>query len=206
MTFRHAYETEAGRGAAQAGLDLFLDAGLHDERAHIRAYDRWVNLLQGRVCPSIEDLEPKGVSGPRDLLIDLRKGADDPDLVCVGGALIADCGKRGMKRLSDAPSEAFLSLLAAHRPHVIASRQPIAFEGERVAPDGVCIGYRGILLPLSSDGETVNFVYGTISWREPLANGLAAEIEAQIHRSEPQASPLCASPPWPPAAEKQPAA
>lgn len=201
MSGLRAYEEEADLGAGELVLEMLLEAGLDDRRAHVRAYDRWIAMLRGRSCPSIEDLEPSGVAGPRDILIDLRRDETDPDLVCIGGALLADCGRRGMKRLSQVPRGSFLSLLTAHYRQVVFSRQPIAFEGEQEA-DGRASIYRGILLPLSSDGENVDFVHGTISWRELADAGLAAQIAMEVERSNAPAPRRCAGPVWPTAQER----
>ncbi len=179
------------------GLDLPNRGGLDQKRGAERAYRRWTAMLRGRICPSIEDLEPAGVAGPRDMLMDLRHDATDPHLVCAGGALIADCGRRGMKQLSDVPAGSFLSLLAAHYRHVASTRHPVAFEGEEAASDGRSIAYRAMLLPLSSDGETVDFVYGTIGWHEAAGHEVEEAIWAEVERSEPPATASGVSPIWP---------
>jgi len=195
MNPRHLLSSPADTEAS-FGLDLLLNRGLHDEQAHIRAYERWSDMLRGRACPSIEDLDGKDVAGPCDILLDLRWGGEDPQLVCVGGALLADCGKRGMKRVSEVPTGSFLALLTAHHPQAARSRLPIAFDGER-RRDEVAIGYRGILLPLSSDGEEVDFIYGTISWREPASPALASQIQRQAAQAATVRAAAPASPLWP---------
>lgn len=181
----------------ELGLELPHSAGFDEKRAVRRAYRRWTGMLRGRLCPSIEDLEPTGLAGPREVLLDLRRDPCDPDLVCVGGALIADCARRGMKRLAHVPAGSFLSLLAGHYRRAASSRAPVAFEGEEAASDGRSSSYRAILLPLSSDGETVDFVHGTISWREPAGRDLEEAIWAEVERSQPPAAASCRSPVWP---------
>ena len=185
------------------GLDLPNRSGLDHRRDAARAYRRWSVMLRGRTCPSIEDLEPWGVAGPCDALLDLRVDSSDPHLVCVGGALLADCGRRRMKRLSDVPAGSFLSLLAGHHRRCASSRQPFAFEGEETASDGRSSAYRAILLPLSSDGETVDFIYGTISWHEPAGQEMEEAIWAELERSDATTAASCAGPLWPQLAEER---
>lgn len=197
MNALQAYEEETDLAAGEFAVEFLPQAGLDDRRAHVRAYDRWIGMLRGRACPSIEDLEPSGVAGPRDILIDLQRDEADPDLVCIGGALIADCGRRGMKRLSQVPRGSFLSLLTAHYRQVVFSRQPIAFEGEQDREDGRSSTYRGILLPLSSDGQKVDFVHGMISWREFADDGLAAQIAMEIEGADAPAPHHLMEPIWP---------
>jgi hypothetical protein len=57
--------------------------------------------------------------------------------------------------------------------------------------------YRGIILPLSSDGERVDFIHGTISWREPADRRLTADIEGQVARSGAVSPRPCLSALWP---------
>jgi hypothetical protein len=48
---------------------------------------------------------------------------------------------------------------------IIANRAPVGFEAEFVNQRSVSICYRGILMPFSSDGETIDFIYGVINWK-----------------------------------------
>jgi hypothetical protein len=48
---------------------------------------------------------------------------------------------------------------------IIANRAPIGFEAEFVNQRGANICYRGILMPFSSDGDTIDFIYGVINWK-----------------------------------------
>jgi hypothetical protein len=119
------------------------------------------------------------------LLIDLRRDGDDPELTCIGGALVADCGVRGLKRLSQAPRGSFLALLAAHYRYAVLVRHPIAFQGERIGEDGRLCAYRAILLPYSSGADMVDFVAGRMSWREPAGQALSDGIRRELERAQP---------------------
>ena len=50
--------------------------GVDERRMHVRAYNYWVSLLDGRDFPSIEDLEPTDVEdfGPHSVLVDFTGG------------------------------------------------------------------------------------------------------------------------------------
>src|SRR5438132_1291193 len=43
--------------------------------------------------------------------------------------------------------------------------------------------YRGILMPLSSDGESIDFIYGVINWKEMAEADIAAGIEGEALRA-----------------------
>jgi hypothetical protein len=53
---------------------------------------------------------------------------------------------------------------------IIANRAPVGFEAEFENQRGTSICYRGILMPLSSDGDTIDFIYGVINWKKLTAS------------------------------------
>src|SRR5439155_23255348 len=65
--------------------------------------------------------------------------------------------------------------LTDHYMQIIANRAPIGFEAEFVNQRSENICYRGILMPFSSDGDAIDFIYGVINWK---AVGAHAEAEA----------------------------
>src|SRR3954462_12047279 len=60
--------------------DVAAAIGTDERRMHVRAYNHWVSLLDGRDYPSIEDLEPADVSDFADnsVLLDFTCGRDNP--------------------------------------------------------------------------------------------------------------------------------
>ena len=62
---------------------------------------------------------------------------------------------------------------------IIANRAPIGFEAEFLNQRGDNICYRGILMPFSSDGDTIDYIYGVINWKRTEAQvqqAIAAEL------------------------------
>jgi hypothetical protein len=49
---------------------------------------------------------------------------------------------------------------------ILANRAPVGFEAEFANPRGEALCYRGILMPFSSDGDTIDFIYGVINWKK----------------------------------------
>jgi hypothetical protein len=151
--------------------------GTDERRMHVRAYNYWVSLLDGRDFPSIEDLEPGDLFdfAPNSLLLDFTGGRDNPAAPYVGAAIRAECGlAEDVKTISDVPSRSLLSRLTDHYMQIIANRAPVGFEAEFENQRGTSICYRGILMPFSSDGDTIDFIYGVINWKE-----LTGQPEAQ---------------------------
>ncbi len=146
-----------------------LAIGQDERRMQVRAYNFWASLLADRSFPSIEDLDPDNLPdfGPHSVLLDFTSGIEDPAVAFLGDKLALECGTEGViNKLSDVPSRSLLSRITDHYLQIIANQAPIGFEAEFVNQRGATIMYRGILLPFSSDDDTIDFIYGVINWKE----------------------------------------
>ena len=145
------------------------EIGTDERRMHVRAYNYWVSLLDGRDFPSIEDLEPSDVSdfSGHSVLLDFTCGQGNPAIPYIGGDIREECGlSDDMRTISDVPSRSLLSRLTDHYMQIIANRAPVGFEAEFLNQRGENICYRGILMPFSSDGDVIDFIYGVINWKK----------------------------------------
>ena len=151
--------------------------GTDERRMHVRAYNYWASLLDGRDFPSIEDLAPDNLAdfGPHSVLLDFTAGRDNPATPYIGSAIRAECGlDTDTATIAAVPSRSLLSRLTDHYLQIIANRSPIGFEAEFINQRGHSICYRGILMPFSSDGDTIDFIYGVINWKD------AAPVDAVL--------------------------
>jgi len=163
------------------------EIGVDERRMHVRAYNYWVSLLGGRPYPSIQDLDPQTIEdfGPNSVLLDFSRSEHDPEIAFLGGALRVECAlDSGVRLISQVPGRSLLSRLTDHYLQIIANRAPIGFEAEFVDQSGRNMLYRGILMPLSSNGEAIDFIYGVINWKEmadgAVQQGLAGEVDRAI--------------------------
>lgn len=160
-----------------------FDIGSDERRMHVRAYNYWVSLLGGRAYPSIEDLVPENIVdfGAHSVLLDFTSGIEDPTIQFLGRALREECDlDQSVTRIAQVPSRSLLSRLTDHYLQIIANRAPIGFEAEFVGTRGHNTMYRGILMPFSSDGETIDFIYGVINWKELVDAATQASLDAEI--------------------------
>ncbi|MES2135556.1 MAG: hypothetical protein V4502_00670 [Pseudomonadota bacterium] len=163
--------------------DVAAQIGTDERRMHVRAYNYWVSLLEGRDFPSIEDLEPADLKdfAPNSVLLDFTCGGDNPALPYVGAAIREECAlDDDMRTIADVPSRSLLSRLTDHYLQIIANRAPVGFEAEFDNPRGESICYRGILMPFSSDGDTIDFIYGVINWKRLAANDIEQSLTAAL--------------------------
>ena len=155
-------------GEAEPCETATLSIGTDERRMHVRAYNYWVSLLDGRDYPSIEDLEPADLVdfAPHSVLLDFTAGRDNPATPYVGAAIKEECGlETEVRTIADVPSRSLLSRLTDHYMQIVANRAPVGFEAEFVNQRGENLCYRGIMMPFSSDGETIDFIYGVINWK-----------------------------------------
>ncbi|MEM9878447.1 MAG: hypothetical protein AAF862_04115, partial [Pseudomonadota bacterium] len=160
------------------GAHMGPNTGL-ERRMNIRAFDYWESLLDGRDFPAVAELDADIIAPFREhsLLIDFTRGYDAPVMRFVGRHLRAEASLRDLDiDLSDVPSGTLLSRLTNHYLEILANRAPIGFEAEFETEAGERVLYRGILLPLSDDGTTINFIYGVISWKTEDAAYKAGEF------------------------------
>ena len=171
-----------------AADDIAAAIGTDERRMHVRAYNYWVSLLGGRDYPSIEDLDPANLSdfAANSVLLDFTSGRKDPATPYIGTAIREECGLDDNARTAaDIPSRSLLSRLTDHYLQIIANRSPVGFEAEFDNQRGVPICYRGILMPFSSDGDTIDFIYGVINWKDAESQAGAVIVPA-IEGREPE--------------------
>ena len=165
--------------------------GQDERRMQVRAYNHWAGLLGDRKYPAIEDLEPETLPdfGPHSVLLDFGSGIEDPAIQFLGEKLAAECDGDGeIERLSDVPSRSLLSRITDHYMQILANQAPIGFEAEFVNRLGHTVLYRGILLPYSSDDDTIDFIYGVINWKEladqATTDALMLEVEQALEEGD----------------------
>lgn len=157
--------------------------GQDERRMQVRAYNYWAALLGDRNFPSIEDLDPEDLPdfGPYSVLLDFSTGLENPSVPFLGTKLAEECEcSASIKSLSDIPSRSLLSRITDHYMQILANQAPIGFEAEFVNQRGATVLYRGILLPFSSDDDTIDFIYGVINWKELADQQTADELLLEI--------------------------
>lgn len=160
--------------------------GQDERRMQVRAYNYWANLLTDRNFPSIEDLDPENLPdfGPYSVLLDFSSGIENPGISYLGDMLATECGADGeIHSLDDVPSRSLLSRITDHYMQILANQAPIGFEAEFVNQYGRTILYRGILLPFSSDDDTIDFIYGVINWKELADQFTTDELMLEIDQA-----------------------
>ncbi len=166
-----------------AAIDRPLAVGYEERRMQVRAYNYWASLLGDRALPLIEDLSPDQMDdfGPYSVLLDFTAGIENPAIVYLGTALREECEIEGpIGHIADVPARSLLSRLTDHYLQIIANAAPIGFEAEFINQRGREILYRGILMPFSAQGDSIDFVFGVINWKEMASHALSVAIEREV--------------------------
>ncbi len=175
---------DTGHDPMESGIgEATVAIGSDERRMHVRAYNHWVSLLDRRDYPSVTDLDPAGNAdfGAHGVLLDFTDGIENPTIRFLGRALRDECAlEHRITRIADVPARSLLSRLTDHYLQIIANRAPIGFEAEFVGTRGHYTMYRGILMPFSSDGATIDFVYGVINWKELVGEEEQAKLTAEL--------------------------
>jgi hypothetical protein len=191
----------------------FRDAD--ERRMHARAYNHWASLQRGRALPAPGDLDAEALGGfaPNSVLLEIAVGAAAPALRFIGprlrehdglpvaaapGAAAATDVGAGLDAVgpADLPADSLVQRLLARVPEVLAARAPVGFADEYASSRGSELLCRGVLMPLSSDGDRIDLIHGVISWKEvaapELMQRLAAELGGAVTltRSRPAADPF----------------
>ncbi len=175
-------------GGSDDGLtdDVGLDAppvvSGDERRMQVRAYNFWTDLLHDKNYPDVEDLDPGSAEFcDNSVLLDFTSGMENPSIQYLGQALRAECEIDGrIGYLDEVPARSLLTRITDHYLQIIANRAPIGFEAEFVNQRGLPIMYRGILLPFSTDDDTIDFIYGVINWKEAASAEIAGELQLEV--------------------------
>ena len=161
--------------------------GQDERRMQVRAYNYWVGQLGDHELPHIESLEPECLPdfGPNSVLLDFSTGRETPAIPFIGSRLQDECRTQdAIETLDDIPADSLLAQVADTYLKVLAAQAPVTFDAESVNAKGRCVAYRGVLLPYSSDNETIDFVFAVVNWKEVAdartADALLEEIDAAL--------------------------
>ena len=168
-------EVKAGEApSAESLLESFKSIDAVERRRHASVLNYWLSIRGDKDVAPIRDLDPLEISdaGPDSLLLELIGGGEDAEIKHSGDGL-----KRHVEvfRLSEAARPSLLSCIAGKLAIVAISRNFLAFEDE-FAADGATARCWVTLLPFSSTGVWVDYVYAFVS----VASDETAVVEEAI--------------------------
>ena len=151
----------AEQSTAESLLSAFRTIKPQERQKHATVLDYWLSIRGDKEFPPLHDLDPLEISdaGPNSILLELIGGGQDAEIRHLGEALASDVT---VSRIIDAPNPSLLSSIARKLPIVSISREFLAFEDSFTASAGLTRCWV-TLLPLSSCGSWVDYVYALVS-------------------------------------------
>jgi hypothetical protein len=215
-------------GAPESGIDAagppraeelltFRTIKAPERARHEDVLNYWLSIRGDKEFPPLHDLDPLEISdaGPSSILLELVGGGQDAEIRHIGDAVKGDAT---IERIIDAPNPSILCSIASKLPIVAISRDFLAFEDSFTNGD-VSTRCWVTLLPLSSCGSWVDYVYAFVSFEttggkakaaaeapEPAVEEAVVEEEAVVAMQPPADEPEAAEPEAPVVAEEPPAA
>ena len=161
----------AEQGTAETLLSAFRTIKPAERAKHANILDYWLSIRGDKDFPPLHDLDPLEISdaGPCSILLELISGGQDAEIRHLGDGLGEFCSST---RIIDAPNPSILHSIARKLPIVAISRDILAYEDDFSGVAGRTRCWV-TLLPLSSCGSWVDYVYAFVSVET--ANSKAAE-------------------------------
>jgi hypothetical protein len=165
----------ADQSAADSLLNAFKTIDASGRSKHASVLDYWLSIRGDREFPPLHDLDPLAISdaGPCSALLELIGGGEDAEIRHLGETLKGDVV---VERIIDAPRPSILSCIAKKLSIVAISRNFLAFEDQFLTADTVTRCWV-TLLPLSSAGAWVDYVYAFVTFETVAAEAI---VEAPV--------------------------
>ena len=140
-----------------------------ERRLVMRLLAYWEEVRGDRKFPPLADIDPRAIDDmwPHCFVLDVVAGVDYPIFHYLGPALAKYSGVYLSGRsVAETPHQTLLDRATFHFRQVLKTGMPIASDDEFERFDGVRIIYRSIVLPLSDDQETINYLLGAANGKE----------------------------------------
>ncbi len=139
-----------------------------ERRMVLRLIAHWRELCGERTIPSFKHFDPIDIPDIWDsaFVLDLAGHKDDPAFRLVGDCFAAAGTPLRNVRVSEVPENTLAEKSVSFYREVIQRGVPVSRGGEFVKSDGMVVLYRGVILPMSDDGEAISGLLGAANCRE----------------------------------------
>jgi hypothetical protein len=176
-------------GTAEALLSSLQSIDPTERRKHASIFNYWLSIRGDRQFPPIRDLDPLEISdaGPWSVLLELIGNGENAVIRHLGQDIKLGIDAETIARV---PSPSLLACIHAQLPTIASSMQALAFEDSFEARGGTTRCWV-TLLPFSSSGTSIDYVYGFVSLQPGESEAAAADASADAQEFlEPGQVPL----------------
>ncbi len=146
--------------------DLEQRTLLRERRLIMRLMAFWWDRKSDRRFPTLEDFDPEALSDiwPHCFTLVAHDPPQKSVFRFIGNAVAESLGNtEGKITIDGLTKDSLLDHATRNIDEVLEQKVPLVTSGESFDPGGNAIVYRSILLPLSSDQETIDSVVGGAS-------------------------------------------
>lgn len=142
---------------------------LSERRLVLQLLEYWRDLCGERDFPTHEDIDSAAISQMWGycFILKLGEAGNGPVFIYIGdnhnGANGKDLTGRTVSEMAN--GNLLLANSTNYFEEVVAKKIPITYGGEFVDEGGVDTLFRSILLPLSGDGETLDYLFGGANFK-----------------------------------------
>jgi hypothetical protein len=136
---------------------------LHERRLNMRLMAFWWDRRSNRRLPTLKDFDPETLADiwPHCFTLVSRDPPQKSVFRFIGDAVAESLsGAEGKITVDSLTKDSLLDHATRNLDEVLEQKVPVVTSGEYVDPRGNAIIYRSILLPFSSDQETIDSVVG----------------------------------------------
>jgi hypothetical protein len=140
-----------------------------EQRLHLRAHNYWATIHKIGDAPLWRDFDPLMVDDrcTQSFVLEVGETGSSTLVRDIGPALRAESGVfEDVIDLRDAPPGSLLMRISTFLPELINRAVPLSVEAPFETGDGRPGIYRGLLMPFTLNGDTIDIVFGVVSWRE----------------------------------------
>ena len=141
-----------------------------ERRLALRILRLWWDARQDDEIPSLEDISRQEMENqwPAIVLLAVPGGADMPVFERIGEDFTKDMDEDLTGRpVGEAPQDSVLQNIIHYYAQVLEKKVPVSRGDEITDENGETLAFRSIILPLSDDGENINFLLAGGSFKKP---------------------------------------
>lgn len=137
-----------------------------ERRLVLRLMAYWDDLRVDESFPCVSDVEPTDIGDDwaHCHVLELSQAVTESRFVHIGYEIGGDLPKSWDRKLGTIPRDTLLHHATSYIDRLLAKGVPMSLGGQ-AALTGNSVLYRSILLPLSTDGSTIDFVLGAANCR-----------------------------------------
>jgi len=154
-------------GGAANSTPASTRSPLDERRLVFRVLHHWTEMAIAQRYPRKDNIDPwfVGDGWPNCMMVNLKPDRQRSTFYVVGANLVPPGRSLDGASIADCPDGTVLTVLIGQVERCVENAAPVIVEGSTTHL-GALVQYRGILLPLSEDGEAIDGILGAANFKK----------------------------------------